>query len=119
MGSRRCGFIDRVGQGRDVGNGLGDGKSLSGGAGKVASRPVVLPGIMSWGTAKVGDCIAHNSASWSHDHGANTVESDEGGEKREGVSCGSWRDNASRASDIVIQALDFAQADVKSSGCSL
>ena len=57
MGSRRCGLIDRVGQGRDVGNGLGDGKSLSGGAGKVASRPVVLNGIMSWGTTAPAGAI--------------------------------------------------------------
>ena len=40
-----------------MGNGLGDAKSLSGGAGKVASRPVVLNGIMSWGTDKVGAAL--------------------------------------------------------------
>ena len=68
---------------------------------------------------KVGGCIAHNSASWGHNHGASTVKSDERGEKREGVNCGSWRDNASRASDIVIQALDFAQGDLESSRCFL
>ena len=57
MGSRRCGLIDRVGQGGNLGDGLGGGKSLIGGVGKVASQSVVLNGVMSWGTDKVGAAL--------------------------------------------------------------
>jgi len=78
------GLSDRVGQGGNLGDDLSDSKSLSGGVGKAASQSVVLNGVMSWGSDKVGGCIAHNSASWGHSHGASTGKGDERGERQEG-----------------------------------
>ena len=66
------GLSDRVGQGGNLGDDLSDSKSLSGGVGKVAYQSVVLNGVMSRGTDKVGGCIAHNSDSWGHSHCAST-----------------------------------------------
>jgi len=80
-----------VGQGGDLGDDLGESMSLSGGVGEVASESVVLDGsrVVSWGTDKVGGCVAHNSSSWCHSDGASTGKSDERGEKQEGVHGGS------------------------------
>jgi len=85
------GLSHGVGQGGDLGDDLSEGMSLSGGVSEVSSKSVVLDGsrVVSWGTDKVGGCVAHNSSSWCHSDGASTGKSDERGEKQEGVHGGS------------------------------
>ena len=81
---RGCGCRWSQRPGGNLGDDLSDSKSLSGGVGKAASQSVVLNGVMSWGSDKVGGCIAHNSASWGHSQGASTGKGDERGERQEG-----------------------------------
>ena len=74
------GLSHGVGQGRNLGDDLSIGMSLSGGVGKVASQPVVLYGsrVMCWGTDKVGGSIAN-------DNSVSTAVSNQGGEEQEGL----------------------------------
>jgi len=81
------GLSHRVGQGGDLGHHLGEGMSLSGGVGKVASQPVVLDGggVVGGSSHQVG---SSGQGGREHAHGGSAAKSDQSGEEQEGVHGG-------------------------------
>jgi len=87
------GLSHGVGQGGDLGSDLSEGVSLSSGVGKVATQPVVLDGsrVMSRSSDQVrgssqGSGGSHSSG--GHGNCSRAAESDQSGEKQEGVHGG-------------------------------
>lgn len=87
------GLSHGVGQGGDLGSDLSEGVSLSSGVGKVATQPVVLDGgrVMSRSSDQVrgsSQGSAHSHSSGGHLNCSRAAESDQSGEKQEGVHGG-------------------------------
>jgi len=72
-----------VGDGGDLGAHLSESMGLGGGVGKVATESVVLDGSRVMGRGP------HQEGGGGNTHGSGTAKSDQGGEKQEGVHCGS------------------------------
>jgi len=88
------GLSDGVGDGGDLGGNLGKSMSLGSGVGKVASKSVVLDGsrVMGGGPDQEGgrccDWGSRSNGTGGDSYGGCSAESDEAGEKQEGVHCG-------------------------------
>jgi len=81
---------NRVGQGGDLGDNLSEGMSLSCGVGKVATKPVVLNGgrVMARGPDKIRGSSIGASNSRNQTLRSSTAESNQSGEKQEGIHGG-------------------------------